>query len=154
MPLSNMLKSKTTVLVLAVIIGFLALPVLTYAGILPDCAISKQIGKDLCNLCDIIQTGINIFRWILGILGGAALLLFVWHGFGWITSGGNKEKIEASKKALAHTVIGLAIVLGSWMIVNIVISLLTTPVGETRGIGTIFDKQAWNNWSDYCKNKK
>jgi len=135
---------------LSIIIFLIITPILAFGDILPKCANTNQAGTDLCGLCDVIGTGINIFRWILGMLGGAALLLFVWHGFGWITSGGNTEKIEKSKKGLMHTVIGILIILGSWMIVNITITLLTAEPGPPPKIGTIFTDQPWNKWSQYC----
>lgn len=136
-----MLNPKSKLLILIITLGFLTLPLTCWAAeILPGC-----ISDGNCGLCDIIQTGINIFRWILGILGGAALLLFVWHAFGFLIAGGNKEKIETSKKALIHTVIGIIIILGSWFLVNMVIVLLT---GAEGGVGKIFSGQAWN---EYCK---
>lgn len=129
------------------LIAVLITPVLTFAQkILPDCTADGS-----CGLCQIVETGINIFRWILGMLGGAALLLFVWHGSGWIMSAGNTEKIEKSKKGLIHTVIGIAIILGSWMIVNITITLLTAEAGTPMEIGQIFSGSGWkSNWNKYC----
>ncbi len=127
---------------------FFFIPLILQAAILPACAVSNQKGANLCNLCDIIQTGVNIFRWILGIFGGAALLLFIWHSFSFLSSGGKTEKIETAKKGLVHTIIGLVIVLGSWTIVNMVIALLTTPEGSLPPqFATIFSGQSWNK---YC----
>ncbi|MCX6785269.1 MAG: pilin [Candidatus Komeilibacteria bacterium] len=145
-------KSKIIIFSALILVSFLIIPALVQAAILPKCATSTQTGiggDNWCGLCDIVQMGINIFRWILGILGGASLLLFVWHGFSWITSAGNKEKIDAARKGLLHTVIGIAIILGSWMIVNMAIGLLTsnTPAGENPNISKIFTT---NSWNDFC----
>ncbi|HLD27242.1 MAG TPA: pilin [Patescibacteria group bacterium] len=118
-------------------------------GLLPACA---QSGN--CGFCDILSTGVNIFRYLLGSLGGISLLLFVWHAFGWITSGGNKEKIEASKKALVHTLIGLVIILASWFLVNLTIMLLVTPVD--RQSDNVFSQSLFGDtqkWYEYCKDE-
>ena len=134
-------------------LGLLILPNISSAQILPACAVTDGD----CGFCDILDTGVKIFRWLLGILGGTALLLFVWHGFSWLTSMGNAEKIEAAKKALIHTTLGIIIVLASWTLVNIVLILLLTPPGEqanNKAIQVIFPGP--NNtklWYQYCTDK-
>jgi len=106
-----------------------------------------------CTICDIISTAIYIFKWVMGMLGGAALMLFVWYGFSMIISGGNSEKVDKAKTGLVSTLIGLAIVFGSWMIVNVVIIILTDSSKlTTGGTGTIFSGE--KVWSDYCKGTK
>ena len=84
----------------------------------------------------------------MGILGGTALFLLVWHGFGWLTSIGNKEKIEATRKALLSTVVGIIIILASWIIVNIVLVILLTPPESVNPIQTVFSNS--NKWYEYC----
>ncbi|PIT90758.1 MAG: hypothetical protein COU22_00395 [Candidatus Komeilibacteria bacterium CG10_big_fil_rev_8_21_14_0_10_41_13] len=146
-----MAKSKITLLIIIISFCFLALPLISQAGILPACAIGNQdgsLGNRACGLCDIVQTAVNIFRFILGILGGAALLMFVWHGFNFLTSQGNKERVEAAKKGLVHTIIGIVIVLFSWFIVNFIIVVATSDPAATQSIGTatIFGK----GWANFC----
>lgn len=131
-------------------------PLTLYAeNILPNCAISKQdgtAGNAVCGLCDFVELGLRIFRWILGLVGGLSLLLFVWHGFGWLMSMGDSEKVKKAKDALVHTVVGIMIILASWLIVNMVVVLLTfnqaDPANSVKptekGIGRIFSGQAWN----------
>ena len=123
-------------------LAFLIIPDFASAQLLPPCTVTGN-----CGLCDIIDTGVKIFRWILGLLGGSALFLFVWHGFGWLTSGGNKEKIEAARKALVHTLIGILLVLGSWFLVNMILVLLLTPADDSS-VQELFsgDKE----WYQYC----
>jgi len=103
---------------------FLLFPFLIHAQVLPPCTATGN-----CGICDFVQTFINIIRWVLGVLGGTALFLMVWHGFSWLTAMGNAEKVESGRKGLMHTVIGMAIILVAWFLVNAVISLLMTPAG-------------------------
>lgn len=109
-----------------------------------------------CTICEIIGTALYIFKWAMGMLGGAALLLFVWHGFSMVISGGEAEKVKKARDGLAHTLIGLAIVFGSWLIVNLVIVTLANPDSKASlidgGIGTIFDGQT--AWNAKCELKK
>lgn len=123
-------------------------PAMVYAqDLLPECTKDGN-----CGLCDFVQLGLNVFRWILGIVGGLSLLLFVWHGFGWLTSMGDSEKVKKTKDALVHTVVGIMIILASWLIVNLVVVLLTfnqadpqnSVMPTEKGVGRIFSGQAWN----------
>jgi len=129
-----------------IILGFLILPNLTHAQILPACTASGN-----CGLCDFVQTFVNIIRWVLGILGGSALFLMVWHGFTWLTSAGNTEKIEAGKKGLIHTLLGVLIIIGSWFIINMVIVLLLTSpqqAAEDKSIQKLFNGAT--AWYEFC----
>lgn len=155
------------IFLLAILLLIVLTPVGLHAeNILPDCAISKQDGTPgnaVCGLCDFIEMGLRIFRWILGLVGGLSLLLFVWHGFGWLTSMGDSEKVKKTKDALVHTVIGIMIILASWLIVNLVVVILTfnivNPTDKNANkpkdnkIGLIFGNQAWNDLSKFCPKK-
>lgn len=85
-----------------------------------------------CNysLDDILKAGVNIVNFILGIVGGLALLMFFLGGFWWLTSGGKSEMIEKGKKTLTAGVIGLIIVLGAAVIVQFAVRLLGATVTE------------------------
>ena len=146
------------IILLTALFSIITLPFIVLGqGLLPECARGKQEGNNICTICDIVSTAIYIFKWIMGLLGGATLLLFVWHGFSLIISGGQSEKIEKAKTGLVSTLIGLAIVFGSWMIVNVIIVVLASPPGglTADGIGTVFTGQknvekVWNA-EIYCK---
>lgn len=150
-----MSKNKIIVAVCLITLLTTLLPLALQAQtLLPKCALED--GN--CGLCEIVQTGLNIFRWILGIVGGLALLLFVWHGFGWLMAGGNTEKVKKTADALKHTVIGILLILASWLIVNLVVVLLTFNQADPaapglaptdKGIGKIFSGQPWND-PEFC----
>jgi len=52
----------------------------------------------------------GIQSWLLGLIAGLAVLFIVYGGFLYITSGGNKERIETAKKTLTYSVLGLILV--------------------------------------------
>jgi hypothetical protein len=120
----------------------IAIPLIAQGQVLPPCTATGN-----CGFCDFTQGFVNIVRWVLGVLGGSALFLLVWHGFAWITAGGNKEKVETGRKGLVHTVIGLAIIIGSWFIVNAVLTVLLTPPGQSV-VQTLFSGS--NPWYQFC----
>lgn len=73
------------------------------------------------NLSTIISWSINLLL-ILAIL--ATLSFLLWGGLSWITSGGDKEKLDNARKTIVFAVIGLIVVLLSFVIVQTVGSLL------------------------------
>ncbi|MEA3248928.1 MAG: TrbC/VirB2 family protein, partial [Patescibacteria group bacterium] len=64
---------------------------------------------------ELLARIITIFT---AIAGSVALLMFVYGGIMWLSSGGNKERIETGKKAVVYAVIGLAIIFGSYAILR------------------------------------
>lgn len=63
----------------------------------------------------------NIARWILGIIGSLALLMFVWGGFLWVMSAGGDKMVQRGKDTMVQAVTGLLIVLGAWLLIHTVI---------------------------------
>ena len=66
----------------------------------------------------------KIIQVLLGFLGIIAVVLIVYAGFLWMTSAGNEEKVSTAKKILTASAIGLAIVLMSFALANLIISEL------------------------------
>jgi hypothetical protein len=68
----------------------------------------------------------RIISALLGISGALALLMFVWGGMQWLTSGGNTDRIKKGKDTLVWAVIGLVVIFTSYAIVRAVITALST----------------------------
>ncbi len=80
-----------------------------------------------------IQTFIQSIIQILVTLSGlVATGFFVWGGVGYITSSGNPESLDRSKKTILYSSIGLAIVLGAFVISNIVTQVATGAFGTAH----------------------
>jgi type IV secretory pathway VirB2 component (pilin) len=83
---------------------------------------------------DIRVTIGNIIQTLLGLLGLIAVILILYAGFTWMTSGGNDEKIGQAKKTLISAVIGLAIILSAYAITSFVVgSLYEATTGVQYG---------------------
>lgn len=65
-----------------------------------------------------------IIKAVLGIVGSIALLMFIYGGFMWLTSGGNDEKIKEGRKTLVWSIIGLALIFASYAILKFVFQVL------------------------------
>lgn len=62
----------------------------------------------------------NVIQILVTIAGLVAAGFFVWGGIGYITSSGNPESLDRAKKTILYSAIGLTIVLGAFVITNIV----------------------------------
>jgi lysylphosphatidylglycerol synthetase-like protein (DUF2156 family) len=71
----------------------------------------------------------SIIQVLVTIAGLVAAGFFVWGGIGYITSSGNPETLDRSKKTLLYSAIGLAVVLGAFVLTNIVSDLATGAFG-------------------------
>lgn len=99
---------------------------------LPPCASaggggsSTALPNPLGTVTDISQIVGNVLRAMFGILGSIALLMFIYGGFTWLTSGGEAEKIKKGKDTMVWAVLGIAITFAAYTIVNFVIDALTS----------------------------
>lgn len=71
----------------------------------------------------------NIIQILVTLSGLVAAGFFVVGGLGYITSTGNPESLDRSKKTLVYSGIGLAIVFGAFVLTNIVSDLAKTAFG-------------------------
>ena len=66
----------------------------------------------------------NAIRFILGFVGILALINFIISGLQFLLSGGNAEKTKTAKQRMLWTVIGMAVLLASGIMVNFVLDIL------------------------------
>ena len=67
----------------------------------------------------------NVINWLLGIAFGVAVLFLIIGGFWYITSAGNEETAEKGKSTAINAIIGIVIIILSYVIVNVVASLVS-----------------------------
>lgn len=79
---------------------------------------------------DLATVIARIIRAVLGFLGVVAVIIILWGGFLWMTSGGQDEKIRNARKLILMGIVGLAIVLAAYAIASFVI---TSLVGAVTG---------------------
>jgi len=83
-------------------------------------------GEDVSKVQSFIQSVIQVLVTLAGLISAG---FFVWGGVGYITSSGNPESLDRSKKTILYSAIGLTIVLGSYVLSNIVTQLATGSFG-------------------------
>jgi hypothetical protein len=73
-----------------------------------------------------IATAIGIgIKGLLGIVGSLALIIFIYGGFIMLTSQGDTAKIKKGKDSLIWATAGLAVIFGSYIFVNYIITALS-----------------------------
>jgi len=66
----------------------------------------------------------RIIKYILGLTGVIALVMFVYGGFVWMTAAGNQERVAEAKKTVVWATIGLLMIFLSYTLANAIISKL------------------------------
>lgn len=61
---------------------------------------------------------------LLPLVGTICLLFIILGGYRYVTSGGDQEAAESGKKMISNAVIGLVIIIFSYIIVNLVVNVL------------------------------
>jgi hypothetical protein len=64
-----------------------------------------------------------VIRVLVAFVGSITLALYVWAGLLWMTAGGKSDQIEKAKSILLWTTFGLAIMLGSYVVVDYFLNL-------------------------------
>jgi hypothetical protein len=71
----------------------------------------------------------TVVAWVITAIGVfavlAALLFLLWGAIKWIISGGDKEKVDAARKQIIAAIIGLVLVILSFVILNFIIQFFT-----------------------------
>ncbi|PLX26578.1 hypothetical protein C0581_04060 [Candidatus Parcubacteria bacterium] len=84
----------------------------------PDCTPLKNPLGDV-NAIPVIFG--NVIKVVTGLMGSAALLVFIYGGVMWILSGGNQERIKKGQQAMIWAAIGIVVVFSSYAIITLVI---------------------------------
>jgi len=81
---------------------------------------------DVTKIQTFIQSVIQVLVALAGLISAG---FFVWGGIGYITSSGDPEKLDRSKKTIVYSAIGLVIVMGAFVLSTIVTQLATGAFG-------------------------
>lgn len=72
----------------------------------------------------------SIIQVMVTLAGFVAAIFFVIGGFGYITSSGNPEHLDRSKKTIVYSGVGLAVSIGAFVLSRIVTDLATNAFGK------------------------
>ena len=67
----------------------------------------------------------NIVFYITGLVAGIAVLVFIWAGILYLTSGANPGNVQKANKAVLYAVIGLGIALAGTGLIALIKTIIT-----------------------------
>ena len=79
---------------------------------------------------DLRITIAKIIRTAMSLLGIVAVLIILYGGFKWMTSGGSDDAVGDAKKIITAGIIGLIIILTAYAIAQFVINSLVTATSQ------------------------
>jgi len=71
-----------------------------------------------CTFCHLLQLAQNVINFLLTLSLFLAVIFIVWGAIMMMLSAGNEKNFESAKKIMTGAVIGVAVVLGSYIILN------------------------------------
>ena len=124
------LKSLTLIATVAAVV----VPALVFAAIpsqIVNCsgaiATSQQAA---CTVCDIARTAQNILNTAIYVAVFMSAVLFAWAGIIYVTNIANHGEIHKAKTIFSNVIIGLVIILASWLVID---TLMKTLVKSDDG---------------------
>lgn len=110
-----------------VAVGLLSVAVPSFAQTKPaPAASSGAVGLPTpLGLSTVQKTVGNVIQALMGLIGTAALVMFIWGGFIWLTSQGDPKQVQKAKDTIVWAAIGIVAVLSAYSILRFVTGALT-----------------------------
>lgn len=100
-----------------------------------------KTGEGVASLTCIWVVLSNVINAGLALSGVVAIFLIVYSGFQYVTSGGDKEKLDNARKRLTYAILGLVFITLSFLVVTFIaqftglnVTQLTTPPGAQKNL--------------------
>ena len=93
--------------------------------------LASNVYADVAGVSNVETFIKSVITVIAGLAGLVATGFFVVGGFTYITSSGNPEHLDRAKRTLLYSGIGLAIIIGAFVISTIVVTLSTNAFGAS-----------------------
>ncbi len=108
------------------------------AASLVPCGPGSDSGK-ACTLCDFTSLAHNVVSFIITAAFAIAILVMLYGGFTILTAGDSTARMESGRKMILQTVIGLAILLSSWLIIDTTMKVFVGSTSPT----------SWGPWNTF-----
>ncbi|MEK7649104.1 MAG: hypothetical protein AAB400_04315 [Patescibacteria group bacterium] len=119
-----------------------AAPAIGNSGLLPVCADGKY------GVNAFIIVIFNVIKLLWGLTGTVALVMFIVGGFTLLLASGDPQKVKGGVTTIRNAIIGIVIILGSWLIINTFAGIITQGTIPTS-IVSIFGAE-WSQATDPC----
>jgi Type IV secretion system pilin len=119
-----------------IVIGLLIFPVFVFAQT------AAPYGPPNLTAQGLLQALDNLIGWLFTILIITCVIFLIIAGFYFVTAQGDVEKVAKARRFVLYSLIGLAIAIGAWGLVNLVGALFGQSYGPgatTGGGGGFWD---------------
>ena len=97
--------------------------------------LKNPLSQKIDSLGGLVQTFIEVLSYILILFG---VLMLVWTGLQFILAQGNSDKLKELRKQLVAVIIGIALVIGARVIIQVIINTLkATGAVDSRTIQSV-----------------
>ncbi len=120
-----MTKQKTIIAIsLISSLLLISVPLMAQAFILIPCGGYSTASTAPCTISDFFYMVARIINWLISLAGIYAVLHIIISGFRMVISQGNQEAVKKAQEGVINSVVGFAIVLSAFLIVNTVVNSL------------------------------
>ncbi len=131
-----MKKLSSFIAIAGTVLSYLSLSSFAYAqSICPSGQFSNLCTLSLNNASNLVSSIVTILLIVAVIL---ALFFLLWGGIRWITSGGDKGKIDGARQAITAAIVGLILAFLAYAILNIILLIFTGKTATTFTIPTLY----------------
>ena len=119
-----MYKKIVGVLLLSCFFFFVVSIAVVHADAISDATsnINSTFGDEIVKSDDFNALIGKAIGMALGIIGTVALVIFIYSGIIWMTSGGNEKRIKTAEHSMIWAALGLFIIFMSYILVSTIIS--------------------------------
>jgi hypothetical protein len=134
---NNRSKTAVKLVFLAAVFLFLLIPLGFVLAASVDVGLNTAANIGLPNAGgrDVKQLLVDIVKYFLTFLGLVAVIVFIYGGWLWMTSGGNQARLSDAKKVLTNAIIGLLIIIFSFVIVTWIANWAFNTLSPGNGSG-------------------
>ncbi len=119
-----------------------AAPAIGNSGLLPVCLDGKY------GVNAFIIVIFNVIKLLWGLTGTVALVMLIVGGFTFLLASGDPQKVKGGVATIRNAIIGILLVLGSWLIINTFVGIITQGAIPTD-ISNVFSAK-WSEATDPC----
>ncbi len=120
------MKKQKTIIAISIISSLLimSVPFMAQAFNLIPCGGYSTDSQAPCTISDFFYMIARIINWLISLAGIYAVFHIIISGFRMVISQGNQEAVKKAQEGVINAVVGFAIVLASFLIVNTVVNSL------------------------------
>jgi len=117
-------------------IGFSSLPSSASAALIP-CGRSSGTAAETapCTICHVVVGGKGLIDWGLSIMTVVAITILFAMAVLYVISAGDEGMMGTAKGGIKAALIGFAVMLSAWLIVNIILTILVDNNDTTKPLG-------------------